>query len=218
MLNEVLMKLEEQIVPGHTALLIIDPQNDFCASNGAVPRIMGFDVSRVQGAVERLNPFIERAREERLMIVWTRSIVAMDRARVSFRARNVMKESTEMNIGFVENGCEGSDWYSGVVKPLPEEYVITKYHYDAFEDTNLDLLLNSMGIKTLLFTGFNTNVCVETSARHAYIKGYYIVAVSDCTDTATKQEWEASLYTLKTYFGKVTTSQEIINIWDSLTD
>ena len=97
---------------------------------------------------------------------------------------------------------------------MPDEYVITKYHYDAFEDTDLALLLGSRGVKTLLMTGFLTNVCVETTARHGYIKGYYIVVVSDCTDAATEQEYEATLYNIKKFFGKVATSGEIKKVWD----
>ena len=64
-------------------------------------------------------------------------------------------------------------------------------------------------IKTLLLTGFITNVCVETCARHAYIKGYYVVVVSDCTDAATEREYESTLFNIKTYFGKVVSSEEI---------
>ncbi|MCX5831185.1 MAG: cysteine hydrolase [Deltaproteobacteria bacterium] len=213
--NEVLGTLEEQVVPKQTALLIIDPQNDFCASDGAVSKIMGTDASRNQRAVPRLNRFIERAREEHLLIVWTKSIVEPYRARVSFKARGFIQDARGKNINFVQEGTNGADWYPAMTKPLPEEHVITKYHYDAFADTNLDLLLSSMGMKTLLFTGFNTNVCVETAARHAYIKGYYVIAVADCTDTVTEQEYDAALFNIKTYFGKVATSEQIAKIWNA---
>jgi ureidoacrylate peracid hydrolase len=174
---------------------------------------MGWDVSRVQSAVKRLDRFIERAREERLTIVWTQSFVDSDRTRPSFMARSFMQEAKSRSITFVEEGQKGSDWYSGMTQPLPDEYVIKKYHYDAFEDTNLHLLLGARGIKTLLMTGFIANVCVETAARHAYIKGYYVVVVSDCTDAATEQEQEATLFNIKNYFGKVATSEEISKIW-----
>ena len=212
--QEILGTLEEQIDPRHTALVVIDPQNDFCATDGAAARLMGSDVSRIQSAVKPLNSFIKRAREAGLMIVWTRSLVDPDKARPSFKARGFMMDAKVKDIDVVREGSDGAEWYSEVGKPLPTEYVITKYHYDAFEDTDLGLLLGSRGIKTLLMTGFLANVCVETTARHGYIKGYYIVVVSDCTDTATEREYEATLHNIKKFFGKVATSDEIKKVWD----
>ena len=212
--QEILGTLEEQIDPKHTALVVIDPQNDFCAADGAAARLMGLDVSRIQSVIQPLNAFIKMAREAGLMIVWTRSLVDPDKARPSFKARSFILDAQAKNIDLVREGSDGAEWYSEVVKPLPDEYVITKYHYDAFEDTDLAHLLGSRGIKTLLMTGFLANVCVETTARHGYIKGFYIVVVSDCTDTATEQEYEATLYNIKKYFGKVATSSEIKKVWD----
>jgi nicotinamidase-related amidase len=212
--QEILGTLEEQIDPKHTALVVIDPQNDFCAADGAAARLMGLDVSRIQSVIQPLNAFIKMAREAGLMIVWTRSLVDPDKARPSFKARSFILDAQAKNIDLVREGSDGAEWYTEVVKPLPDEYVITKYHYDAFEDTDLALLLGSRGIKTLLMTGFLANVCVETTARHGYIKGFYIVVVSDCTDTATEQEYEATLYNIKKYFGKVATSGEIKKVWD----
>ncbi len=213
MRQEILGTLEEQIDHKHTALVVIDPQNDFCATDGAAARLMGSDVTRIQNAIQPLNAFIKMAREAGLMIVWTRSLVDPDKARPSFKARGFMLDAKVKDIEVVREGSNGAEWYSEVVKPLPDEYVITKYHYDAFEDTDLALLLGSQGIKTLLMTGFLANVCVETTARHGYIKGYYIVVVSDCTDTATEQEYDATLYNIKKFFGKVASSDEISKVW-----
>ena len=159
---------------------------------------------------------VSNCSQNQWLIVWTRSIVDPNKARPSYKARSFMNDAEARNIELVKEGDYGSDWYSEITRPLPNEYVITKFHYDVFEDTDLDLLLSSSGIKTLLLTGFNTNVCVETSARHGYIKGYYIVVVSDCTDAPTQQEYKATLFNIKTYFGKVARSDEIIEIWETI--
>ena len=205
--------LEEQIAPEHTALLVIDPQNDFCSSEGAVVRLMGWDPSRIQAAVPRLNRFIELAREQGVMVVWTRSLVEPLRARPSFQARGFMQEAERRLIKPVESDSRGSDWYGEMTRPLPGEIVIPKYHYDAFEDTSLDLLLSGSGIKTILTTGFTTNVCVETTSRHGYIKGYYVVVVSDCTEAPTQAEHEAAVFNLGAYFGRAATAETIERIW-----
>lgn len=216
MIEKVLSTLEEQVQPEHTALIVVDPQNDFCATEGAVIRLMGWDASRIQTAVEPLNRLIEQARRKGLLIVWTQSFVDPTRAKPSFVARTVITDAKARGIVLVKEGLDGADWYSGVTKPAPDEHVITKYHYDAFEDTDLDLLLRSRGIKTILLTGFIANVCVETTGRHGYIKGYYPVLVTDCTEAATQQEYDATVHNIKTYFGKVATSEHIVKIWSDL--
>ena len=111
------------------------------------------------------------------------------------------------------NDVKSGDWYPVVGKPLPKEHVVTKWHYDAFEDTDLDLLLRVKGIKNLLFTGFTTNVCVETTARHGCVKGYQVILVSDCADAPTEREHESAVFSFKNYFGKIATSDELFKIW-----
>ncbi|MBW1932862.1 MAG: cysteine hydrolase [Deltaproteobacteria bacterium] len=214
MREEILRNLDEQVKPEHTALLIIDPQNDFCATNGAVVKLMGWDAARIQKAIKPLNSFILKARDLGVMRIWTRSLVDPARARSSSRARSFVVDADARGIEFAKQGARGSDWYSELMKPLADEYVVTKYHYDAFADTDLELLLDARGIKTLLLTGFMTNVCVETTARHGYIKGYYVILLSDCTEAGTEEEYRATLYNIKTYFGKVASSAEIIKIWE----
>jgi nicotinamidase-related amidase len=213
MQEQILLTLEEQVQPGHTALLVVDPQNDFCATDGAVIRLMGWDASRIQKAVVRLNAFIEKAREKSLLIVWTRSFVDPARARPSYRARSFITEAKAKGLDLVKEGLDGADWYEGVTKPLANEPVITKYHYDAFADTDLDLVLRGRKIKTILLTGFIANVCVETTGRHGYIRGYYPVLVTDCTEAATQEELEATIYNMKTFFGKVASSEGILQMW-----
>ncbi|MBW2000390.1 MAG: cysteine hydrolase [Deltaproteobacteria bacterium] len=212
----ILTTLEEQVKPEHTALLVIDPQNDFCSPHGALPKLMGWDVSRMQEAAQRLDKFISRARDRGVMIVWTRSIIDTVMSRPSFRARKFVTEAVSRSIELVKWDTSGSEWYSGMTRPLENEHVITKHHYDAFSDTSLDLLLTGRRIKTILLTGFTTNVCVETTARHGYIKGYYVVVLSDCTDAPTQQEYDATLLNIRTYFGRVATSDKIIGLWSKM--
>jgi len=214
MSQKILRTLAEQIEPKHTAVIVIDPQKDYCATDGALARILGRDVSRLQEAVKRLNPFIQKARQVGLPVIWVRFVAADDKSRPN---RKAMRGEGDDVVIARENG-DGINWYSEIIQPLPTEHIVTKWNSDAFEDTELDLLLSSKGIKTLLFTGFITNVCVETSARHSYMKGYYVVLVSDCTDSYTQQEHESAVYNIENYFGKVATSNEVIKIWEATTD
>ncbi len=194
MSGKILRTLAEQVDPRHTALLVIDLQKDFCATDGASAMILGKDVARIQDAVKRLNPFIQKARQVGISVIWVREIAVDDKRRLN---QKVMYGEGDDVVVIREDG-DGVNWYSEVIPPLLTEYIVTKWNYDAFENTDLDLLLSSKGIQTLLFTGFATNVCVETSARQAYIKGYYVVLISDCTDSTTRKEHESAVFNIQT--------------------
>jgi ureidoacrylate peracid hydrolase len=209
MTGKILMTLAEQIKPEHSAVIIIDPQKAFCDSEGFLVKVLHKDVSRIQKSVKRLNSFIEKVRQIGIPIIWVRA------AGDNSKRRPNQKAMIAKHGGGLRSDDDGRDWYSEVIKPLESEHIITKYNYDAFSDTDLDLLLRSKGIETLLFTGYLTNICVETSARHGFIKGYYIVFVLDCTDTTSKQEYDASLFNIEDCFGKVASSREILEIWEN---
>lgn len=206
---KLLKELEEIVNPAHTALIIIDPQCDFCSSEGAMALRKGLDMSRVQAAVPNLNRFIEECRKAGVLVVWVREVLAGNKLMPNFKAH----WNLGSDIWFIKENGPGADWYKEMIPPKTGEPVITKRHYDAFENTELHLLLQSKGIKTLLMTGFAANVCVETSARHGFIKGYYIVVASDCTDSFTEAEYEAAMHNFRTYFGKVVPSEEIAALW-----
>lgn len=198
----------------HTALLVIDVQHDFCSSNGAMAQ-KGLDMSRVQASIPRLNNFIAACRMANILVVWVKEVISEDKLLPNFKA----KWDLDDGIWFIKENTLGTELYKEIIRPLPNEPIITKYStYDAFENTDLELLLRSKSIQTILMTGVAANVCVETTARHGFVKGYYVVAVSDCTDTFSKFEYDAAMHNIGTYFGKVTTSTDLISLWQSLKD
>ena len=205
----ILSTLQDQVGPAHAALVVVDPQKDFCDSEGAMARVRGLDMSRIQATVPALNAFIQTARREGVFVVWVREVRPENRMLPAHKAIHGVGDARWL----IREDGDGIDWYKGMIKPLPDEPVLTKWDYDAFENTDFHLMLQSRGILTLLMTGFATNVCVETTARHGYIKGYYIVLVSDCTNAVDPSEYEATLTNIRKYFGKVATSAEIAAIW-----
>src|SRR5690606_8119523 len=118
-------------------------------------------------------------------------------------------------IWMLHPGSQGAEWHPAVGAPLPQELVVEKWHYDAYSDTDLDLTLRSLGVKTVVFVGFTTNVCVETSARHAAMKGYDVVVVSDCTAAYEVDEHAAALADIDQYFGFVRSRKELSRIWQT---
>lgn len=209
MTAKLLKALDQVADPTHSALIIIDPQHDFCSERGAMAQRFGLDMKEIKEAVPRLNTFIEKCRDAGVLIVWVREIFSDDRMHPNQKAL----WGSGKDIWLIREDGNGIDWYEGMIKPKAGELVVTKWQYDAFEDTDLHLLLQGRGIKTLLMTGFTTNVCVETTARHGYIKGYHIVLISDCTAAPTHAEYESGIFNIKTYFGQVATGAELARMW-----
>jgi nicotinamidase-related amidase len=89
--------------------------------------------------------------------------------------------------------------------------VATKKRYDCFVGTDLDFLLRSHGINTVLITGVNTNSCVLSTATAACSRDYAVLVVEDCVDTMDGPEvHEAALECIRAAFGWVMISDETI--------
>src|SRR5205807_3588322 len=69
----ILATLEEKIAPGHTALVVVDVQNDFCAEGGMMDR-EGNDLSAVQEMAGALPALLEAARRAGVLVVFVRNV------------------------------------------------------------------------------------------------------------------------------------------------
>ena len=85
------------------------------------------------------------------------------------------------------------------------DYIVnTKKRYDCFVGTDLDFLLRSHGINTLLITGVNTNSCVLATTTAANVRDYSVIVVEDCVDSMDGSALhEAGLACIRTAFGFV---------------
>jgi ureidoacrylate peracid hydrolase len=103
-------------------------------------------------------------------------------------------------------------WDYGIIddlKPQPGDYVIERPRQSGFSGTNLDNYLRSRAIRTLIFTGIASNICVESTIRDAYFLEYFPILVSDCTwQAGPRFVHDATLFNVETFFGWVTTSVE----------
>ena len=62
-------------------------------------------------------------------------------------------------------------------------------------------------------TGVATNVCVETTARQAFMRDYYVVFTSDCSATYSQAQHDATLVNIDQFFGEVVTSEQVMACW-----
>jgi nicotinamidase-related amidase len=100
--------------------------------------------------------------------------------------------------------------------PLPGELVVRKYRSSAFWGTNLELLLRSNGIQTVVVGGCTTEGCVESTARDAMFNDHYVVIASDCVGSDDREQHDASMLLMRHRFD-MATADEIDEVWETHT-
>jgi len=91
--------------------------------------------------------------------------------------------------------------------------VNTKKRYDCFLGTDLDFLLRTHGINTVLITGVNTNSCVLATTAAANVRDYSVIVVEDCVDTMDSPALHAAaLRCIGTAFGFVMKTDAVMGL------
>jgi nicotinamidase-related amidase len=110
-------------------------------------------------------------------------------------------------------GMPGCQIMPGLLDEKRDRVVDTKKRYNCFVGTDLELVLRSQGINTLIITGVNTNSCVLSTVTAACSMDYAVIVPSDCVDTMDKPALhDAALLCIRTAFGFVMTSQEVMGL------
>jgi ureidoacrylate peracid hydrolase len=209
-----LTTLTDKVAPRHAALLLIDIQNDFCAEGGAMHR-EGRDVSLVQSMIPRLERLLASARAAGVHVIWIRNVYNTEPnhylSEVWLEQAKRRRNGCYIEVPVCEADAWNGDYYQ--IRPSSDEAIVTKHRYGAFEGTDLDLVLRSKGVRTVIMTGVATNVCVETTARQAFLRDYYVVFTSDCTATFSEAQHQATLWTIDQFFGEVVTGDAVMACW-----
>ena len=99
------------------------------------------------------------------------------------------------------------------LKPQPQDIVFQKRRPDGFVGTDLDLILRSNGIKTLVIGGVATEGGVEGTARSARNLGYDVVVLKDCVGSRNRESHDMALKLMEQSFFDVVTAADISAIW-----
>jgi ureidoacrylate peracid hydrolase len=185
---------EYDMDPKHTALVLIEYQNDFTSEGGSLH-------GAVKGVMESTNMLahtldaVKQARALGATIVHTPITFTDDYHELTPNPYGILKGVVDSRS--FRKGSWGAEIID-VLTPEPGDIVIEgKRGLDGFASTNLDFILRSRGITTIALGGFLTNCCVESTMRTGYEKGFDVVTLTDCT--ATLSEEEQRLATEKNY-------------------
>jgi nicotinamidase-related amidase len=172
-----------RLVPGQTALIVIDMQRDFLLPGG-FGESLGNDVDQLLKVVPVLADLIAAARTAGILVIHTREGHEPDLSDCPPAKLN--RGAPSKRIGddgkygrILIRGEYGHDIVDELA-PIDGEVVIDKPGKGAFYETDLQDVLTSAGITQLLVTGVTTEVCVHTTTREANDRGYECLVVSDC--------------------------------------
>ena len=218
--KDVFSELEELVDPAHTALLLVDMQHDFIDPDGIFGE-MGVNLSMYKDSRPCLAALLEEARRNDVLVIHIQNTMLANRrsdspAQIRFNLR--MHESARTNdtpLRYTVPGSPGHK-FAKEFTPKPNELVVRKYRSSGFWGTNLDLLLRSNNIQTVVMTGCTTEGCVESTARDAMFNDYYVVIAEDCVASDDPAQHDAAMLLMRHRFD-ISSGDEVSKIWSNAT-
>lgn len=172
-----------------TALVIIDPQNDFLSEGGVVWDLVGKQVVEHR-VVDKLKALIAKAKAAGIPVVYVPHYY--DKEYEAWHNVNFI-DRVMFERRMFERGKWGSDWHPDL-KPDEETIVCAPHkNLSGFHTSDVDIQLRKRGIKTIILGGMSANLCVESHLRDAEEKGYEVVVVNDATAAAGEDAYKAAL-------------------------
>jgi nicotinamidase-related amidase len=192
------------IVPGRTALVNVDMQNCF-VENSPIAATGGLQV------LDRVNLLASKCRDAGILVIHARHVLRPDGSNAG-----ILLQIPLVKQGIINRGSNSADFHKGLVIDQ-SDVILEKPRFGAFHGTDLELLLRSRGIDTVIVTGISTNVCCETTAREAAVRDFHVLFVGDATATFGAGELsaeaiqKATCTTIDLIFGRVVTVDELVH-------
>jgi ureidoacrylate peracid hydrolase len=199
--------------PATTAVIVVDMQNAYASKGGYVDEA-GFDVGPAASVIGRIGEVLDTARSAGMTVVFLQN--GWDSGYVEAgtplspnwhksNALKTMRARPKLSGKFLARG--GWDYeLVDALQPKEGDLRVHKPRYSAFFNSQLDSVLRARGIRTLVFTGIATNVCVESTLRDGFHLEYFGVLLEDATHHLGPDFiMEATVYNVEKFFGWVST-------------
>jgi len=176
--------------PSTTAIVLIEYQNDFTTDGGVLHGAVS-DVMASTGMLDKSVAVVTAARAAGATIMHAPITFVEGYHEISSHPYGILKGVVDGNA-FVKDS-----WGAAIVDvlaPQPGDIVVEgKRGLDTFASTNLDFILRSKGIKTIVLGGFLTNCCVESTMRTGYENGYRVLTLTDCVAATSQAEHDNAI-------------------------
>jgi gluconolactonase len=194
-----------QLNAASTALIIQDLQNDVIIEGGAFADSGAPAHATAQNVVGNVAGLADAFRSAGSPVIHIWYIVEP--------GATGLKQNAPLFQGVREaNALVRGSWGAAPadgLEPKDGDHIVEKMRMNGFFQTRLDILLQGLGVDTIVVSGAWTNMSIEHTARHGADAGYNVVIVSDGTST-TGDEWQnAALNYAVTNVGQVATCAEV---------
>jgi len=196
-------------------LIVIDMQNGFCHPQGSFGR-MGFDIGAYRIAIPAVQTLLAYFRGRELPVYFTKAIREASGIDCLDHVHTILPESRRERIQKVPLCIRGT-WDAEIIEeltPLASEYVVEKRRDSAFQDTELELWLRALRVDTLVFCGIDTYICVESTLRDAFNRGYDVILAEDAVASTRPDLHRSTLEGIRNAFGLVKTVEELTAFLD----
>ncbi len=209
---DILRTLDRKVDPQHSALLVIDMQNDFLHEEGKARQEGSRDLGPMLEMVPRQSQLIEAARAAGVPVIFILQTTLTKQASSS----DVWIEARTRARYSGHDMCLDGSWGQEVISelnPASDDHFVKKYRYSGFVGTNLDLLLRSLNRRTVICAGTSTNVCVEVTAWDAFHHEYYAIYAADACASWDMKLHDAALSTAESRYATVASVSDLIACW-----
>lgn len=197
----------------HPVLAVIDMQNGFCARGGSYEKF-GADISVYRKIIPNVNKLIDVSRELHIPVFYTQQVREASGIDLLTRIHRIIPRR---RLELIENikACVRGTWDAEIIdelRPTKDDHIVVKRRDSAFQDTEFELWLKSVGADTVIYAGIDTCICVESSIREGFNKGYDVILVEDAVASSWEELHKATLDKVKGSFGLVLTTEQLIDM------
>ena len=202
-----------RLSPADTAVVVIDMQNAYASPGGYVD-LAGFDIAGAAGVIGRIGRVLDTARAAGMPVVFLQNGWDADYVEAGTPASPNWHKSNALRTMRARPDLAGrllarGGWDYELVDalaPRPGDIRVGKTRYSAFFNSQLDSILRARGVRTLVFVGIASNVCVESTLRDGFHLEYFGVMLEDATHHLGPDFVRAAtVYNVEKFFGWVST-------------
>ncbi len=194
-----------------TALLIVDLQNDFVRVGA------GMEVPDTRGTIEANQKLIAFARENDMPVIYTKFMAGPKRTLLwnwspQIEAVNACVRGFKRYYPDVDKELDCTDVIAELY-PVEGDYIVEKYGYSSFRNTNLLDVLYSIDRDTIIVTGTVTQICIEDTVHEAFHNRINVIVAGDAVSSFDKELHDAALKNINMKYGAVLDSNNIIDMF-----
>jgi nicotinamidase-related amidase len=169
----------DDYVATRTALLLVDPYNDFLSDGGKLwPSVK--PVAEQVDLLANLCALIEAARRCGVVVFFVPHRRWREGDYDGWRHPSPWQTLTDRGSFFAESTW-GGDWHPKLVSQPGDVMIRQHWGQNGFANTDLDFQLKQRGIEKIILVGMLANTCIEATARFGSELGYHVTSVRDAT-------------------------------------